>query len=112
MFHISFYQNGSRKAWCLARPSIKHGENVSPFQVPFNEGVNGYGDWVRSIGGKILTGENRTYRRKPSFSATFVTTNPKWIRLRLNPDLRGGKPSINRLSQLFLGKLAFLMSAY
>jgi hypothetical protein len=46
----------SRKAWYLARILIERHHNVSPFQVLFNGDVKGYDYWVRSVGGKILTG--------------------------------------------------------
>jgi hypothetical protein len=47
---------------------------------------------------------NEVYRRNPKYSgknlssATFSSTNPTWIDPGLNPDLRGGRLAINRLS--------------
>jgi hypothetical protein len=53
---------------------------------------------LESDGGMILTGENRTTRRKTCPSATLSTTNPTWIDPGANPGLRGKRPATNHLS--------------
>jgi hypothetical protein len=45
--------------------------------------------------GNILTGENRSTRRKPCSSAT----NPTWTGLGFNPGLRDDRPASNHLRQ-------------
>ena len=49
-------------------------------------------------GGKILTGENQSTRRRSCPSATLSTTNPILIGWRLNPRLLGENPETTRLS--------------
>jgi hypothetical protein len=53
---------------------------------------------LESDGGMILTGENRRTERKTCPSATLSTTNPTWIVLGANSDLRVGRPKTNHLS--------------
>jgi hypothetical protein len=45
----------------------------------------------------ILTGENRTTRKKTCPSATLSTSNPTWIYPGANPGLRGERPATNNL---------------
>jgi hypothetical protein len=60
---------------------------------------NSVGDRVPSIGGIIVTGEDRRIRRKPRHSATLSTINPTWTTLALGPGFRGDRPASNSLSQ-------------
>jgi hypothetical protein len=53
---------------------------------------------LESDGGIILTGENRSTRRKTCPSATLSTTNPTRIDPGANPGLRGERPATNDLS--------------
>jgi hypothetical protein len=46
----------------------------------------------------VLTGENRSTRRKTYPSAPLSTKNPKWTDPGSNPGLRGESPATNRLS--------------
>jgi hypothetical protein len=46
----------------------------------------------------MVTGENRSIRRKTCPNATLSTTNSTWIGMELNPGLRGERPETNRLS--------------
>jgi len=52
---------------------------------------------IYSVGGMILTGENRSSWRKPFPSANLSTTNPTRTGLGLKPELRGETPATNRL---------------
>jgi hypothetical protein len=60
---------------------------------------------LESDGGMILTGENRTTRRKTCPSATLSTTNPTWTDLGAKPGIRGERPAANDLSQIILSGL-------
>jgi hypothetical protein len=51
-------------------------------------------EWTWSIGGIMLTGENRLALRKTCPSTTLSTTNPTWAALTANPGLRGEKPPV------------------
>jgi hypothetical protein len=53
---------------------------------------------VSSICGMILTGDNRSVRRKTCPSATLSTTSLTWTELGSNLNLSGEKPATNRLS--------------
>jgi len=53
----------------------------------------------KSVGGIILTGEDRRIRRKPHHSATLSIINPTWNTLALGPGFRGDRPASNSLSQ-------------
>jgi hypothetical protein len=55
-------------------------------------------EWICSIGGMILTGENRRSRRNTCPSTTLSTTNPTRTGVGLDPGLRGDRPAANRLS--------------
>ena len=44
-------------------------------------------EWVWSVGGMILTGENRSAGRKPCSNASLSTTNPTWTVLGSSPGL-------------------------
>ena len=50
-------------------------------------------EWACDVGGMILTGE------KFYPTATLYTTNPAWIGLELNPDLRGERQATNSESR-------------
>jgi len=54
--------------------------------------------WLWSTGGMILTGENRSTRKKTCLRATLSTTNLTWTELESKPGLRSGRPATNRLS--------------
>ena len=45
--------------------------------------------WVRSTGGMTMTGENRNAGRETCHSDTLSTRKLKWIRIVMNPELRG-----------------------
>jgi hypothetical protein len=55
-------------------------------------------EWVLSNGGMILTGENRSTRRRTCRSATSSTTNPMRTGVGLKPDIRDDMPVTNHLS--------------
>jgi len=54
--------------------------------------------WVWSNGWMILTGEERSNRRKTRPSATLSTTNLTWTDPRLNRCLRDDRPATERLN--------------
>jgi len=56
-------------------------------------------EWVWSIGGMILTGENWSSGRKTSYSGSLSTTNPTRTDLGWNNGLSGERPATNRLRQ-------------
>jgi len=58
-----------------------------------------------SIGGIILTEENRPTRRKICPNAALPTTNPTHAGLGLNPDLRGERPATDRFKHRNVLKL-------
>jgi hypothetical protein len=55
-------------------------------------------NWLWNTGGMILTGENRSTRRKPCRRATLSTTNSICTGLGSNLNFRCEKPATNRLS--------------
>jgi hypothetical protein len=57
-----------------------------------------------------LTGENRTTRRKTCPSATLSTTNPTRTDPGSNSDLRGERPTTNRLSHGTANFASYCMS--
>jgi hypothetical protein len=48
-------------------------------------------EWIWSNGGMILTGENRSTRRKTYPTATLLTTRPTWADLGAYSGIRGEK---------------------
>jgi hypothetical protein len=55
-------------------------------------------EWVWSIGGMILTGENWSTGRETHISVILSTTNPTWTELGLNPGCKFKRPATDRLS--------------
>jgi hypothetical protein len=53
---------------------------------------------VESYGGMILTGKNRSTRRKSAPVPTLSTTDPTWTDPSANPVLCRDRPVTNRLS--------------
>jgi hypothetical protein len=53
--------------------------------------------WAWSSRRNALQGKQKS-SEKTCPSAALSTTNPRWLGLSSNPDLRGGKPATNRLS--------------
>jgi hypothetical protein len=54
---------------------------------------------MKSLGGMILTGENRKTRRKTCPDATLSTTNSTWIDPGSNPGFRRERTAANRQSR-------------
>jgi hypothetical protein len=68
--------------------------------------------WARSVAGLILTGENRSTRRKSFPSATLSTTHPTWDGPELNPALRSERPATNHLNHDTALNFKFIQTMY
>jgi hypothetical protein len=81
--------------------------NCTDFFLSFfliNDAVNCWDEWVWSIGWMIVTGENRTTRRKTCRSATLSTTNPTYTELGSKPGHRAERPYGYWERKLYWGK--------
>jgi len=54
-------------------------------------------EWIFSIGGFILTDDNRSIQRKPCSIATKSTASPTWTGLWLNLDCRSESLATNSI---------------
>ena len=89
----------NRNNWCYALPGGSAldtgggggGSIVTDVSLVLNE-------WVRSIGGTKLAGENRSSRRETLPSATLAIKDNTGTDLGWNPGLRGERLSTTRLS--------------
>jgi hypothetical protein len=53
-------------------------------------------EWVWSVGGMVLTGENWSTGRETCYDATLSTTSFTWTDMGLNPKLRAERPATDR----------------